>query len=146
VCSRLLLSGCRGARACGTAHAAPAPPPRSPRRPRTQLTHDGRWLTTADSNTVRVWDAASLAAPVLEWAVAYPLEAASYCPARGRVVAGGEDMWVHLHDAATGAELDVNKGHHGPVHTVRCGRPLCARGAASQGWACVCVCVGGGVS
>jgi hypothetical protein len=38
---------------------------------------------------------------------------------QSRFVAGGEDMWVHLHDADTGAELEVNKGHHGPVHTVR---------------------------
>lgn len=40
---------------------------------------------------------------------------------QSRFVAGGGDMWVHLHDAETGAELEVNKGHHGPVHTVRCG-------------------------
>jgi hypothetical protein len=39
---------------------------------------------------------------------------------QNRFVAGGGDMWVHLHDAETGAELEVNKGHHGPVHTVRC--------------------------
>lgn len=39
-------------------------------------------------------------------------------------------MWVHLHDADTGAELEVNKGHHGPVHTVRCGAVL---------FCCVCV-------
>jgi serine-threonine kinase receptor-associated protein len=39
--------------------------------------------------------------------------------AAARFAAGGEDMWVHLHNADTGAELEVNKGHHGPVHTVR---------------------------
>jgi serine-threonine kinase receptor-associated protein len=85
------------------------------------LTHDGRWLTTTDGNTVRVWDAANLSAPVKNLTVPYPLEAASYCPAKNRFVAGGGDMWVHLHDAETGAELEVNKGHHGPVHTVRFG-------------------------
>lgn len=85
------------------------------------LTYDGRWLTTTDSNTVRVWDAANLSTPVKTFTVAYPLYAASYCPTKSRFVAGGEDMWVHLHDADTGAELEVNKGHHGPVHTVRFG-------------------------
>ena len=34
-------------------------------------------------------------------------------------VAGGADMWVHVHDMATGNEVDVGKGHHGPVHSVR---------------------------
>jgi serine-threonine kinase receptor-associated protein len=85
------------------------------------LTHDGRWLTTTDNNSVRVWDAANLSTPVKTFTVAYPLEAASYCPSKSRFVAGGGDMWVHLHDADTGAELEVNKGHHGPVHTVRFG-------------------------
>jgi serine-threonine kinase receptor-associated protein len=85
------------------------------------LTHDGRWLTTTDNNTVRVWDASNLSEPVKTFTTAYPLEAASYCPAKSRFVAGGGDMWVHLHDAETGAELEVNKGHHGPVHTVRFG-------------------------
>jgi hypothetical protein len=47
-----------------------------------QLTHDGRWLTTTDGNTVRVWDAANLSAPVKNLTVPYPLEAASYCPAK----------------------------------------------------------------
>jgi serine-threonine kinase receptor-associated protein len=86
------------------------------------LTHDGRWLTTTDNqNTVRIWDTSSLDSPIKQFVVSHPVEAASYCPLKNRFVAGGEDMWVHLHDAATGAELEVNKGHHGPVHTVRFG-------------------------
>eukprot|EP00882_Tetradesmus_deserticola_P000508 GHRQ01000559.1.p1 GENE.GHRQ01000559.1~~GHRQ01000559.1.p1 ORF type:complete len:333 (+),score=82.40 GHRQ01000559.1:155-1153(+) len=86
------------------------------------LTHDGRWLTTTDNrNTIRVWDTAKLDAPAKVFSVAYPAEAASYCPSKNKFAAGGEDMWVHLHDASTGAELEVNKGHHGPVHTVRFG-------------------------
>ena len=38
---------------------------------------------------------------------------------QNRFVAGGADMWVHVHDMATGNEVDVGKGHHGPVHSVR---------------------------
>ena len=26
---------------------------------------------------------------------------------------------VHVHDMGSGAEIDVGKGHHGPVHSVR---------------------------
>eukprot|EP00879_Flechtneria_rotunda_P000387 GHRR01000480.1.p1 GENE.GHRR01000480.1~~GHRR01000480.1.p1 ORF type:complete len:326 (+),score=85.79 GHRR01000480.1:155-1132(+) len=85
------------------------------------LTHDGCWLTTVDKNTVRIWDTSSFASPVKQFTVSYPAEAASYCPAKQRFAAGGEDMWVHLHDVNTGVELEVNKGHHGPVHTVRFG-------------------------
>lgn len=85
------------------------------------LTHDGRWLTTTDKNTVRIWDTAALDKPAREFVVKYPAEAASYCPAKNKFAAGGEDMWVHLHAADTGVELEVNKGHHGPVHTVRFG-------------------------
>jgi serine-threonine kinase receptor-associated protein len=28
-------------------------------------------------------------------------------------------MWVYQYDFKTGEEVDVNKGHHGPVHNVR---------------------------
>lgn len=46
-------------------------------------------------------------------------ESASFCAARNVFAAGGEDMWVRLFNADTGAELECNKGHHGPVHAVR---------------------------
>ena len=36
-----------------------------------------------------------------------------------KFVAGGPDMWVHLHDMETGAGEQTNEGHHGPVHCVR---------------------------
>lgn len=86
------------------------------------LTHDGRWLTTTDNkNTVRIWDTSNLGNPAKQFVVSHPVEAASYCPLKNRFAAGGEDMWVHLHNADTGAELEINKGHHGPVHTVRFG-------------------------
>ena len=30
-------------------------------------------------------------------------------------------MWVRLHDMEDARELECNKGHHGPVHTIRFG-------------------------
>lgn len=82
------------------------------------VTFDGRCVTTADNTTIRVWDARSLA-PLRTLEVPCAVESASYCPLNGTIAAGGEDMWVHLFDYTSGAELQCNKGHHGPVHTVR---------------------------
>ena len=82
------------------------------------VSFDRAFVTTAEANTVRVWDAAALR-QLRQLDMPYPVESASFAPATGRLVAGGDDMWVHLHDFATGEELAVNKGHHGPVHTVK---------------------------
>lgn len=32
---------------------------------------------------------------------------------------GTDNLWVYLHDMESGQELFRNKGHHGPVHSVR---------------------------
>lgn len=38
---------------------------------------------------------------------------------RGVFVTGSlKDEWVRLHDAETGEEKEIGKGHHGPVHCV----------------------------
>ena len=34
------------------------------------------------------------------------------------VIGSGSDTWVHVHDLNTGEELEVGKGHHGPVWSV----------------------------
>jgi serine-threonine kinase receptor-associated protein len=96
---------------------------------------DGR-LITASGKHVQLWDAASFA-PLADFTLDYPAYTAAVCPAKacspvshslrsrslpkrqGRFVAGGPDMWPRLFDLATGAELECNKGHHGPVHSVR---------------------------
>jgi len=83
-----------------------------------EVSEDGRHVTTADGTHVRIWDGANLN-PVKSFKTPYTVESASYCAERGKWAAGGNDMWVHLYDYASGEELDVNKGHHGPVHCVR---------------------------
>ena len=81
---------------------------------------DGQYIVTADGSSVQIRDGAYLDRVVKEHIVSdYEVETASYCPERQRIVCGGTDMWVHLHDSRTGEELESGRGHHGPVHCVR---------------------------
>lgn len=83
-----------------------------------EVVQDGRYITTADGTEVRFWDGDKLE-PIKSFSQQYSVESASFCPEKGRFVAGGGDMWAHLHDYETGCELECNRGHHGPVHTIR---------------------------
>lgn len=83
-----------------------------------RMSYDGRYVTTADGRSVRIWDTAALAL-LKEFPISgYQVEAAAYCPTKRMFAAGGTDMWVHLYSYDTGKELDCCKGHHGPVHTI----------------------------
>ncbi|GAB4819854.1 hypothetical protein N2152v2_006900 [Parachlorella kessleri] len=82
------------------------------------VTPCGKYLVTADGTEVCVRSASSFDL-VKSLPMPYPVESASYCPERGKLVAGGADMWVHLYDFETGEQVDCSKGHHGPVHCVR---------------------------
>lgn len=83
-----------------------------------EFSQDGRRITTCDGNFVRIWDASKLAL-VKTFSCSTEIESASLCLGRNKVVVGGADMWVHLYDFGTGEEIECNRGHHGPVHTVR---------------------------
>ena len=65
------------------------------------VSYDQSFMTTAEGKTVRFFDASNLRL-IKEHQLAHNAEAASYCPSRGRFVAGGEDMWVHQYDFVTG--------------------------------------------
>ena len=83
---------------------------------------DGATFVTAGGRAACVWDARALAAgPASTFAFPFTVESASLAatPAGPRIAVGGEDMWVHLLDAGSGAEVGTCKGHHGPVHAVR---------------------------
>jgi len=47
------------------------------------------------------------------------LTSASLHPKRALVVTGGSDFWVRLYDFNSDSELEIFKGHHGPVHCVK---------------------------
>ncbi|KAH6757263.1 hypothetical protein C2S51_038877 [Perilla frutescens var. frutescens] len=84
-----------------------------------EVSQDGRYITTADGSTVKFWDANHFGL-LKSYDMPCIVESASLEPKFGnKFIAGGEDMWVHLFDFHTGAEIGCNKGHHGPVHCVR---------------------------
>lgn len=74
-----------------------------------ELVNDGKLFITADGHDVKLWDADTFTV-VKSFTFPYKVESASYNQAKQKLAWGGEDMWVHLHDFATGQEIDCNKG------------------------------------
>ena len=70
-----------------------------------ELSPDGGALTTADGDAVNFYDARALK---LQQSVRVPygVESASMHAPGKRFVAGGQDMWVHVHDLETGEEVE----------------------------------------
>ncbi|MBA0797235.1 hypothetical protein Gohar_007950 [Gossypium harknessii] len=84
-----------------------------------EVSQDGRYITTADGYTVKIWDANHFGL-VRRYNMPCTVESASLEPIYGNeFIAGGEDMWVRVFDVQSGDEIACNKGHHGPVHCVR---------------------------
>eukprot|EP01111_Echinosteliopsis_oligospora_P016138 TRINITY_DN658_c0_g1_i1.p1 TRINITY_DN658_c0_g1~~TRINITY_DN658_c0_g1_i1.p1 ORF type:complete len:319 (+),score=71.30 TRINITY_DN658_c0_g1_i1:185-1141(+) len=83
-----------------------------------ELSRDSKLLTSASGKEVTFWDATTLV-PIKVHSVNYELNSASVNPDMTKFVAGGADFYVHVYDYKTGEELEVHKGHHGPVHCVR---------------------------
>ena len=81
---------------------------------------DGKHIVTASGDVAAVWSASERRI-VREFKTGFGIESASLSPDGATIVVGGEDMWVHVMNATTGAELEGAplRGHHGPVHTVR---------------------------
>lgn len=82
-----------------------------------ELSRDSKYLTSAAGKEVTFWDAATLV-PYKMFTLNVELNSASLHPLNTKFVAGGVDFYVHVYDFTTGEELDVHKGHHGPVHCV----------------------------
>lgn len=81
---------------------------------------DSRFIVTADGREAKFWDGNSLN-QLKAFAQPFTVESATFCPEKGRFVIGGEDMWVHLHDYATGEEIECNKGEsRAPPPTCAC--------------------------
>ncbi|KAG0168930.1 hypothetical protein DFQ30_004158 [Apophysomyces sp. BC1015] len=84
------------------------------------LSVDGKYVTWASGKTANFWNAESnnyedITTHTLEKTVS----SVSLHPDHTKFVAGSDsDLWAHSYDFESGKELDVSKGHHGPIHTV----------------------------
>jgi len=83
-----------------------------------EMSLDGKYLTSAAGKEVTFWDAVTFV-PQKVFPLNFEVNTASLHPLSTRFVAGGSDFYVHVFDFATGEELEVNKGHHGPIHSMR---------------------------
>ncbi|CAG8461965.1 371_t:CDS:2 [Ambispora gerdemannii] len=83
-----------------------------------ELSADGKYITCTAGKTVYFLDASNYQ-PSKTIATAYDVSSVSLHPDHKRFVAGGSnDLWVRIYEFESGKELEVYKGHHGPIHTV----------------------------
>ncbi|GAA5915529.1 hypothetical protein JCM5296_001751 [Sporobolomyces johnsonii] len=84
-----------------------------------EKSHDGELLAITSGKDVTFLSLDSRL-PYLTHALPYAPSTASLHPlTRATFVTGSTtDEWVRVHDAQSGKELEVGKGHHGPVHCV----------------------------
>ncbi|KAJ1920898.1 hypothetical protein IWQ60_006882 [Tieghemiomyces parasiticus] len=83
------------------------------------LSADGELVMCTAGRTVRFWDASSRQL-VKAYTMPYDVSSVSLHPHTHNtfVTGGSSDLWVRVYDYESGAELEVYKGHHGPVHAV----------------------------
>lgn len=84
-----------------------------------EKSHDGDLLAVTSGKTVTFLSLDSRL-PYKTHQLDYEPSTASLHPIHHEIFVTGSvtDGWVRLHSAETGAELEVGKGHHGPVHCV----------------------------
>ncbi|KAE8809779.1 Serine-threonine kinase receptor-associated protein [Hordeum vulgare] len=70
-----------------------------------EVSQDGRFITTDDGSSVKFWDANHFGL-VKSYDMSCTVESASLEPKSGsKIIAGGEDMLVHVYDFFTGEEI-----------------------------------------
>eukprot|EP01112_Ceratiomyxa_fruticulosa_P020918 TRINITY_DN725_c0_g1_i1.p1 TRINITY_DN725_c0_g1~~TRINITY_DN725_c0_g1_i1.p1 ORF type:complete len:318 (+),score=68.18 TRINITY_DN725_c0_g1_i1:565-1518(+) len=84
-----------------------------------ELSRDGKTLTTTAGREITFWDAPTMQ-PIKMYSLPIELHSGALHPdGNSKFVAGGSDFYVHVFDYNTGEEMEVHKGHHGPVHAIR---------------------------
>lgn len=79
---------------------------------------DGDHIVFASGRSAQVWDASSYEI-VKQYDMDYEVSCVSLHPSGKKFATGGSnDLWVRIYDFETGEQLELYKGHHGPVHTV----------------------------
>jgi len=86
-----------------------------------EVSLDGSHITTAGGKEVNFWNKDTF---VLEssYNVSCEINSASLSPDGQTFVVGGTDFWARVYSLKAneqGKELEILKGHHGPVHCVR---------------------------
>jgi serine-threonine kinase receptor-associated protein len=83
-----------------------------------ELSKDGKTLTSAAGKEVTFWDPHTFV-PQKVHTLNFELHTAALHPSASKFAVGGADFYAHIYDFATGEQLEVNKGHHGPIHCIR---------------------------
>jgi len=84
-----------------------------------EISLNGQHLSTTSGKEVTFWDASKYDV-VKSYTLQMELNSASLSPDTTTFVVGGSsDFWARVYDFNTGKELEMHKGHHGPVHCVR---------------------------
>lgn len=83
-----------------------------------ELSQDKKHLTVTHGKTVSFYDPATFE---LKKSHNFPLavNSASLHQDGTKFVLGSSDLWVRVIDFESGKELELHKGHHGPVHCIR---------------------------
>ncbi|KAI9591418.1 WD40-repeat-containing domain protein [Syncephalis fuscata] len=83
-----------------------------------ELSSDGAVISATAGKAVYFWDADTYEL-VKTINMTFEASCVTLHPTRARFVVGSSsDLWVRVYDLASGQELELYKGHHGPVHTV----------------------------
>jgi len=90
-----------------------------------EVSGDGNHITAAGGKEVNFWDRNTFSLSA-NFNVNTEVNSASLAPDAQTFVVGGNDFWARVYTFKStsstepaGKELEVLKGHHGPVHTIR---------------------------
>jgi len=84
-----------------------------------ELSLDGKHITSAVGKEVIFWDVNTFDL-LKSYALPVELSSATLAPDASHFVVGGtSDGWVRVYDFHSSKEVELLKGHHGPVHCVR---------------------------
>jgi len=83
-----------------------------------EISLDGKHITTSVGKEVIFWDANTFDL-LKSFTVSVESNSATLSPDSQTFVIGGIDHWVRVYDFNSCKELEILKGHHGPVHCVR---------------------------
>lgn len=84
-----------------------------------EISLNGKHISATAGKEVTFWNASTYEVDKT-FTLPMELNSAALSPDSNTFVVGGSsDFWARVYDFNTGKELEVHKGHHGPVHCVR---------------------------